>query len=66
LIFLWGGAVEIKHPEAKHGGAPGKKRGRKKAKPANLASFAEDTAAATGMSIRTVTERGDPRPALTR
>jgi N6-adenosine-specific RNA methylase IME4 len=40
------------HPETKHGGAPGKAGGGKKAKAANLASFEEHTAKATGKSKR--------------
>ncbi|MDC0743233.1 ParB/RepB/Spo0J family partition protein [Polyangium mundeleinium] len=44
------------YPETKHGGAPGKKGGGKKAKDATVASFAEDTAAKTGLSIRTIQE----------
>ncbi|TKD03423.1 ParB/RepB/Spo0J family partition protein [Polyangium fumosum] len=42
------------YPETKHGGAPGKKGGGKKAKDATVASFAEDTAAKTGPSVRTI------------
>ena len=42
------------HPETKHGGAPGKAGGGKKAKDAKLAAFAEATAAATGQSRRKV------------
>ena len=38
------------HPETKHGGAPGKAGGGKKAKEAKLDSFAEATAKATGQS----------------
>ncbi len=42
------------HPETKHGGAPGKAGGGKKAKDAKLAPFAEATAKATGQSKRKV------------
>lgn len=42
------------HPETKHGGAPGKAGGGKKAKDAKLAAFAEATAKATGQSRRKV------------
>jgi ParB-like chromosome segregation protein Spo0J len=42
------------HPETKHGRAPGKAGGGKKAKDAKLAAFAEATAAATGQSRRKV------------
>jgi N6-adenosine-specific RNA methylase IME4/ParB-like chromosome segregation protein Spo0J len=42
------------HPETKTGKAPGKAGGGKKAKSANLASFAEATAKSTGQSKRTV------------
>jgi DNA-binding CsgD family transcriptional regulator len=58
---------EVKHPETKHGGAPGKRvkgsKGGKVAPRATLPpSFAADTAAATGMAERTIrqyTERGE-------
>lgn len=42
------------HPEVKHGGAPGKSGGGKRAKGATVASFAEDTLVKTGLSIRTI------------
>lgn len=42
------------HPETKHGGAPGKSGGGKKAKDATVASFAEDTFTKTGLSVRTI------------
>ena len=42
------------HPEVKHGGAPGKSGGGKRAKDATVASFAEDTFAKTGLSVRTI------------
>jgi hypothetical protein len=42
------------HPETRHGGAPGKDGGGKKAKDAKLAAFAEATAQATGQSRRKV------------
>jgi hypothetical protein len=42
------------HPEAKQGGAPGKAGGGKVAKGDNVSSFADDTAARTGVSPRTV------------
>jgi ParB-like chromosome segregation protein Spo0J len=42
------------HPETRHGGAPGKAGGGKKAKHAKLAAFAEATAKATGQSRRKV------------
>jgi len=42
------------HPEVKHGGAAGKSGGGKKAKDATVASFAEETAAKTGLSVRTI------------
>jgi ParB family chromosome partitioning protein len=42
------------HPETRHGGAPGKAGGGKKAKDAKLATFAEATAEATGQSRRKV------------
>jgi len=49
--FLY--ATDI-HPEAKHGGAPGKAGGGKCAKVDKLSSFAVDTAAQTGQSPRSV------------
>jgi ParB-like nuclease domain len=42
------------HHETRHGGAPGKAGGGKKAKDAKLAAFAEATAKATGQSRRKV------------
>jgi ParB family transcriptional regulator, chromosome partitioning protein len=42
------------HPETRHGGAPGRAGGGKKAKDAKLAAFAEATAEATGQSRRKV------------
>jgi ParB family chromosome partitioning protein len=45
---------EALHPEVKQGGAPGKSGGGKVAKTAEHASFASDTAAKTGMSVRTI------------
>lgn len=42
------------HPETKHGGAPGKAGGGKKAKDAKLASFVKDTAKKTGKAKRTI------------
>lgn len=45
---------EQMYPEAKHGGAPGKKGGGKKAKDATVASFAEDTSSKIGLSVRTI------------
>jgi hypothetical protein len=42
------------HPETRHGSAPGKAGGGKKAKDAKLATFAEATAKATGQSRRKV------------
>jgi ParB-like chromosome segregation protein Spo0J len=47
---------ETLHPETKHGGAPGKAGGgkKRKAKDAKSASFAEQTAKATGKSKRSV------------
>ena len=42
------------HPETRHGGAPGKAGGGKKAKDAKLAAFAEATAKATAQSRRKV------------
>ncbi|WP_437277941.1 ParB N-terminal domain-containing protein [Sorangium sp. So ce375] len=42
------------HPETRHGGAPGKSGGGKKAKDATVASFAEDASTRTGLSIRTI------------
>ena len=42
------------HPETKHGGAPGKAGGGKKAKDAKLASFVNDTAKKTGKAKRTI------------
>lgn len=48
---------EAMHPEAKHGGAPGKPGGGKqKSKGERAASFAADTAQKTGLSPRTVQE----------
>jgi ParB family chromosome partitioning protein len=44
------------HPETKRGGAPGKAGGGKRAKVAESATFARDTAAKTGVSPRTVRE----------
>jgi len=55
------------HPETKHGGAPGKAGGGKKAKDAKLASFVKDTAKKTGKAKRTIArdvsrgEKIDPR-----
>ena len=46
---------EAKHPETKHGGAPEKAGGGKKAKTAETATFAEDTSKKTG-AARTVRE----------
>ncbi|MEH2482030.1 hypothetical protein V1282_005387 [Nitrobacteraceae bacterium AZCC 2146] len=46
-------AYEAVHPETKHGGAPGKAGGGK-AKGAKSASFAAETAAKSGKSIRSV------------
>jgi N6-adenosine-specific RNA methylase IME4 len=46
---------ETLHPETKHGGAPGKNGGGKKAKDLKLSSFAEDTATKTGRSKPDVT-----------
>jgi ParB-like nuclease domain len=48
------------HPQAKHGGAPGKAGGGKKAKGANVASFVKDTAEKTGQSKRSI-ERNTTR-----
>src|SRR5690606_24548282 len=45
---------EAKHPEAKHGGAPGKAGGGKVAKDETVSSFAADTAARTKVNPRTV------------
>lgn len=45
---------ETLHPEAKHGGAPGKSGGGKKAKEDNVSSFADDTAVHTGRTPRSV------------
>jgi N6-adenosine-specific RNA methylase IME4 len=45
---------EAQHPETRQGGAPGKAGGGKKAKSANLAGFAQDTAGKTGKSSRAV------------
>lgn len=45
---------EALHPETKHGGAPGKAGGGKQAKGDKVSSFADDTAAKTGKSSRTV------------
>lgn len=47
---------EAMYPQAKHGGAPGKKAGKggKGGKDATVASFANDTATKTGASERTV------------
>lgn len=45
---------ELKHPETKHGGAPGKAGGGKMPKDDIVSSFAQDTASKTGMSSRTV------------
>jgi ParB/Sulfiredoxin domain len=42
------------HPETKHGSAPGKAGGGKKAKDAKLASFVEDTAKKTNTPKRTI------------
>jgi ParB-like chromosome segregation protein Spo0J len=42
------------HPETKHGGAPGKAGGGKKAKDAKLASFVKDIAKKTGKAKRTI------------
>jgi hypothetical protein len=42
------------HPETKHGGAPGKAGGGKKAKDAKLVSFVKDTAKKTGKAKRTI------------
>jgi N6-adenosine-specific RNA methylase IME4/ParB-like chromosome segregation protein Spo0J len=42
------------HPATKQGGAPGKAGGGKKAKAANLATFAKETAKTTGQSDRKV------------
>ena len=44
------------HPETRHGGAPGRKGGGKKAKDAPHASFAADTSAKAGIAPRTVQE----------
>lgn len=44
---------EALHPQAKHGGAPGKAGGGK-AKAENISSFADETAAAAGVTPRTV------------
>lgn len=46
-------AYEAVHPETKHGGAPGKAGGGK-AKTANLAGFAQDTASRTGKPLRSI------------
>ena len=53
------------HPETRHGGAPGKAGGGKKAKDAKLAAFAQATAKATGQSRRKV-ERDGTRAKQTR
>jgi hypothetical protein len=53
------------HPETRHGGAPGKAGGGKKAKDAKLAAFAQATAKATGQSRRKV-ERDATRAKQTR
>lgn len=45
---------EIRHPETRHGGAPGKAGGGKATKDDKLASFASDTARASGRSERDV------------
>jgi N6-adenosine-specific RNA methylase IME4/ParB-like chromosome segregation protein Spo0J len=45
---------EALHPETKQGKAPGKAGGGKKAKPANLATFAKETAGKTGQSRRNI------------
>ena len=47
------GAYQKAHPETIQGGAPGKAGGGK-AKVAKIASFAEDTAAKSGKSARSV------------
>ena len=49
------------HPETRHGGAPGKDGGGKKAKDAKLAAFAEATAQATGQSRPCGVERNAAR-----
>ena len=45
---------EVKHPETRHGGAPGKAGGGKKAKTDNLSTFATDTAQKTGVTDRDI------------
>ncbi|MBF0171637.1 MAG: ParB N-terminal domain-containing protein, partial [Nitrospinae bacterium] len=45
---------EMKHPETRHGGTPGQAGGGKKAKDANLASFAQDASCRTGESKRNI------------
>ena len=45
---------ESKHPETKHGGAPGQAGGGKKAKVDNLSTFAKDTSDRTGETARNV------------
>jgi hypothetical protein len=45
---------EAEHPETKHGKAPGKAGGGKKAKDRNLRSFVKETASKTGQYHATV------------
>jgi hypothetical protein len=49
-----GDCLFLKHPETKHGGAPGKAGGGKKAKNEKFSSFAQDTADKTGLSKRAI------------
>lgn len=53
LIAKRKAAYEAVHPETKQGGRPGKAGGGK-AKAANLAGFATDTASKTGKPLRTI------------